>query len=161
GTNVDDRWFCSEACVEAATRTRLLNARPVASGIPPVPPMRIGSLLRHCGAVSTADVDRALMDQQISNRRIGVELLASGTIGDETLLKALASQAGVRYLTSIDASCVRDAPGGLSRDAVRALGLVPFREPEGGTLKVACAAPVPRVAISVLAQLTGHTVQAF
>jgi hypothetical protein len=123
--------------------------------------MRVGSLLRHCGAVTSAAIDRALLDQQFSHRRIGAELLSSGAIAEETLLKALASQGGVRYLTSIDATCVREAPGGLSRDAIRALGVVPFREPEAGRLRVACGAPVPRVSLSVLGQLTGFVIEPF
>ncbi|MFI5179473.1 MAG: hypothetical protein ACHQO8_12960 [Vicinamibacterales bacterium] len=161
GTSVNERWFCSETCVESSARRRLLNARPVASGIPAMPPMRLGVLLRHCGAASNAEVERALFDQQMSRRRIGAELIANGVIERETLLKALASQSGVSYLKVVDLASVREAPGGLSPDAVRALGVVPFREPEKGTLKVACVAPVPRVAISVLKRLTGLNVEPY
>ena len=57
---------------------------------------------------------------------------------------ALAAQSGVGYLTGIDMESVRDAPGGLSPNAVRALGLVPVSEVEDGRIRVACAAPVPR-----------------
>lgn len=71
------------------------------------------------------------------------------------VLEALARQSGVPFLTHVDAAVVRHAPGGLSRDAVRALSLVPIARPVGGHVRVACAAPVPRVALAALARITG------
>src|SRR5262249_33284694 len=67
-------------------------------------------------------------------------------------------QAGVPYVTSLDPRRVHRAPGGLPRDAVRALGLVPFSNADaGGHIKVACTAPVPRAALVALGRLTGWT----
>ena len=45
GTTIDAHWFCSEGCVERTTRRRLLAARPMASGLPAMPPARLGVLL--------------------------------------------------------------------------------------------------------------------
>jgi hypothetical protein len=44
------------------------------------------------------------------------------------VLRALAAQSGVRYLATIDQSAAKSAPGQLSSDEVRALGIVPFSE---------------------------------
>src|SRR6185436_4019722 len=161
GTTIDSRWFCSESCVERTTRRRLLVAQPMAAGIPPVPPVRLGSLLRSRGAVAAADLDRALDAQQTSGLRLGAQLCAMGLIEPAALVRSLADQAGVSYLASVDSSIVRDAPGRLSPGAVRALGLVPIREPENNRIKVACTAPVPRVACGVLRRLTGWTVEPY
>jgi hypothetical protein len=59
---------------------------------------------------------------------------------------------------SVDPACVRSAPGGLSSDEVRALGVVPIQVDEANRLLVvACQAPLPRAALSALRQLTGWT----
>ena len=161
GTTIDNRWFCSESCVERTTRRRLLDAQPMASGIPAVKPVRLGALLRHRGSLAAADLDRALETQRTTGLRLGAQLQSMGVVDSASLVRSLADQAGVSYLTSVDVSAVRDAPGRLSAGAVRALGLVPIREPENNKIKVACTAPVPRVACGVLRRLTGWTVEPY
>jgi hypothetical protein len=62
----------------------------------------------------------------------------------------------------VDPDCVRSAPGGLSRDAVRALGLVPFSDvSDDGRIKVACVAPLPRAALTALHRLTSWTTEPY
>jgi hypothetical protein len=133
----------------------------MALGIPAVPPVRLGVLLRHRGALAAADLERALGAQQQSGLKLGEQLAAMGIVESAVVVKALAEQAGISYLTSVEPSIVRDAPGRLSPGAVRALGLVPIREPENNRVKVACTAPVPRVAFGVLRRLTGWTVEPY
>ena len=59
-----------------------------------------------------------------------------------------------RYLTSIDPVTVRDAPGGLSREAIVALGLIPFSQPdERRAVRVASKAPVRWDAVKALRRL--------
>jgi len=155
GSHVDGGWFCSRGCVERMVRRRLLEARPVAAGIPNVPPMRLGALLRHHGVCGADAIERALRAQRGSQLKLGEQLFAMGAAEKEGVLRALAAQAGVGYLATVDAAAVREAPGGLSPAAVRALGLVPISEAEDGRIRVACPAPVPRRALSALRRLTG------
>jgi hypothetical protein len=156
GVLMDGDWFCSPACVAAATRRRLAAARPAQRLVPPVPTLRLGVLLLHAGAVTSADLARALSAQRRSGRRLGAELLALGLAEITTVLRGLSAQAGVSYLAGVDASTVRSGPGGLSRDEVRALGVVPIHVDEPSRLVVvACQAPLPRAALSALRQLTG------
>jgi hypothetical protein len=56
---------------------------------------------------------------------------------------------------------VRDAPSGLSIDAVRALGIAPISAVDEGRVRVVCPAPLPRRAISALRQLTGWTLDVY
>jgi hypothetical protein len=113
-------------------------------------------LLLHAGAVTSANLARALNAQRTSGRRLGAELLAMGLADGTTVLRGLSAQAGVSYLAGVDASSVRTGPGGLSRDEVRALGVVPIHMDEASRLVVvACQAPLPRAALSALRQLTG------
>jgi hypothetical protein len=161
GSSIDSRWLCSARCVEGMARRRLLAARPQAPGIRAVPPPRLGVLLRHVAAVSSEDVNRALAEQRQSGLKLGAQLRAMGAADGHTVLRALAAQAGISYIAALDPLCVQDAPGGLSPDAVRALGIVPFNAPERGRIRVAVTAPVPRVAFSALRQLTGWTPEPF
>jgi hypothetical protein len=161
GTYVDRNWFCSRHCVEQMVRRRLIDARPVAAGIPAVPPMRLGALLRHHGVCGAEAIERALHAQRGSNMKLGEQLFAMGAAEKEGVLRALAAQAGVGYLATIDTEKVREAPGGLSPNAVRALGVVPLNEEENGRIRVACQAPVPRRALSAFRRLTGWSPEAY
>lgn len=154
GVYVDGAWFCSRECVEELARRRLSEARPVAAGIPSVPPMRLGTLLRHHGVCSADVIEQALQAQRRSRLKLGEQLQAMGAVDPRSILRALAAQAGVGYLADVETELVRRAPGGLSANAVRALGIVPISDVEHGRVRVACKAPVPRRAISALRRLT-------
>jgi len=161
GVTIDGRWFCSQGCVERMARTLLQGIRPRARGIPAVPPPRLGVLLRHRGAIDRAALEAAVAAQKETGLRIGAQLQAMGLVDSWTVLRVLATQGGVSYLARVDAASVVKAPGGLARETVRALALVPFRQPENGQIKVACAAPVPHAAIQALERLTGWHVQPY
>jgi hypothetical protein len=77
------------------------------------------------------------------------------------VLRALAAQAGVSYLASVDVERVHEAPGGLSLDAVLALGVLPLGPPDGGRMRVAFPAPVPRAALTAFRVQTGLTPEPF
>jgi hypothetical protein len=162
GMRVDGAWFCSPACVHTATRQRLLAGTPPPLGLRSIPKLRLGVLLVHQGTITQTQLAHGLASQQASGRRIGAELKALGLVDDESIVRGLAAQAGVSYLSAVDASCVRTGPGGLSRDEVRALGVVPIRLVEADRLlMVACRAPIPRAALSAIRQLTGWTTEPF
>jgi hypothetical protein len=153
---VDGAWFCSRPCVESVTQQRLRGGQRPASQVPAIPALRLGVLLLHQGAISSADLSRALGAQRTSGRRLGAELQHLRLADATTVLRGLSAQAGVSYLASVDPAVVRNAPGGLSPDEVRALGVVPIQaEPSNRSLLVACQAPLPRASLSALRQLTG------
>jgi hypothetical protein len=158
GLQVDGAWFCSSACVASATEQRLLGVRRPTALAPAVPALRLGVLLMHQGAITSANLSNALAAQRHSGRRLGAELLHLGLVDAVSVLRGLSAQAGVSYLAAVDPACVLNAPGGLSTDEVRALGVVPIQVNESNrTLVVACQAPLPRAALSALRQLTGWT----
>jgi hypothetical protein len=158
GLRVDDAWFCSSSCVEAATAERLRDAQRDGHPLRPVPALRLGGLLLHRGAVTSTDLEQALRSQRTSGRRLGDELVRRGAVAAHNVLKALATQAGARYLSAVDPACVRQGPAGLSRDEVRALGIVPIQLVAADrVVLVACSAPLPRASLSALRQLTGLT----
>jgi len=155
GLQFDGLWFCSSGCVETSARRRLSVPRPLSLRPPAVPPLRLGTLLIHLGAVTPASLKQAADAQRLSGLRIGAQLRAMGAVSAIDVLRGLSAQAGVGYLAHVDPNCVREAPGGLSLDVIRALGVVPVEsDPFAQRLRVACVAPVPRTAIGALFDLT-------
>jgi hypothetical protein len=158
GLRLNERWYCSRACVEAAVRRGLSTPAPTQESATGLPPLRLGALLRHRQAITAAQLDEALRAQRQSGLRLGAQLREMGCVPADVVIQALAAQAGVSYLTTVDLARVRRAPGGLPENTVRALGLVPFELDEAGQrLHVICTAPVPRAALRALARLTPWT----
>jgi len=158
GLTVDDLWFCSTDCAAADTARRLRRAVSVAPApAMTVPPPRLGVLLVHQGSITPAQLTAAVRTQRNSGRRLGAELVHHGFCTQELVLKGLAAQAGVSYLTKVRYIRVPDVA--LSADEVRALGVVPIHAVKTKQLlMVACPAPLPAAALAVLEQITGwHT----
>jgi hypothetical protein len=162
GIRFNERWYCSRECVEQAARAGLDLTAPPAANASPLPPMRLGVLLRHLGVITEQTLDAALASQRDSGLRLGAELLRLGLVPADSILKALAAQGSVSYLASFDAGRVLNGPSWLPAETVRALGVVPFEvdEPQK-KLRVVCVAPVPRTALRALLKLTGYTAEPY
>ena len=163
GVQLDEGWYCSAACLELSARRRLVAARrgPVSS-VAPMPQLKVGVMLVHQRSVTRGELRRALDAQTGTGLRLGAQLITMELATSEEVLRALAAQSEVGYLTSVAAASVAAATGLLSADAVRILGLVPFdMDAERRKLKLACVAPVPRVALAAVRDLTGWTPEAF
>ena len=162
GIRFNGHWYCSRACVEHAARVGLDEPAIPAASPGALPPLKLGVLLRHLGAVSEANLERALESQRVSGRRLGAELQHLGLVTFEPVLKALAAQGGISYLASFDVSRVTRGPSWLPAETVRALGLVPFDVDEAQKrLRVVCTAPVPKTAMRALLKLTGWTAEPY
>jgi hypothetical protein len=119
-------------------------------------------LLVHQGAVTPVQLQTALEAQQKSGRRLGQQLQELAFVSQSELLRALAAQSGAPWLQTLDARRVRNVPSALGPNVVRALGLIPFEvESARHRVKVACAAPVPRLALRALTELTGWVADPF
>lgn len=154
GVSVNGRWYCSTECVGGLARLRLLGAKRASGGLPPAVHLRLGVWLRRLG-VSQDHLTKGLAAQQGTRLRLGAQLVALGYATPEVVLQALARQSSTDFIAHVDPATVRFAPGGLSPHAVRALSLVPFTPPERGRVRVACAGPLPRVALAAFSRLTG------
>lgn len=164
GLRLDGSWYCSSACLKDALRRRLhREPGPVRRGVSPLSPIKLGVLLLVSQSTLTPTLlSEALGEQKRTGLKIGEQLQQMGLVTPQEVLRALAAQAGVSYLTSVDPEPLTHAPGNLSPSAVRALGLVPIEViAEQQLIKVACMAPLPRVAIGALRELTGCIVQAY
>ncbi len=162
GLRLNGSWYCSRTCVELAARASLAEPAASPSNTPTLPPLRLGVLLRHLGAVSDSALESALASQAVSGRRLGAELRHRGLCGADQVLKALAAQHGTSYIASFDVARVTNGPGWLPVDTVRALGLVPFEVDDlARTVRVVCRAPAPRAALRALLRLTGWTAEPY
>jgi hypothetical protein len=160
---VNDEWYCSEVCAEHALAQQLAETRePAAARRQPLPPLKLGMLLVHQGAITPADLRAALEAQKVSGLKLGQQVVTSGMTDEAAVVKALASQSGVPFVAALDPTAVRACPELLGANAVRALGLVPFGvDAERRRLKVAATAPLPRLALAALNEITGWTAEPF
>lgn len=163
GVRLEEAWYCCTSCFEAMTRDRLIDVTTNwASTAAPRPCSRLGAVLRAQRHITVEQLDAALHAQPTSGLRLGEQLVAMRVLSQTEIIRALAAQAGAGYLLGVDPGIVRQGPGGLSPDAVRALGVVPFDvNTEHQHMKVACAAPLPRLALAALRALTDFHVTPF
>ena len=149
-------WYCSRHCVEQAARARLNEDTSRARRSTALPPLRLGVLLRHAGAITQSELDEALAMTGRTGLRIGAQLERLGFTTEAEVLRALATQAGVSYLATFDITRVERSLVSMPVATVRALGLIPFEADEAlRRLSVICAAPVPGSAVRALIRLTG------
>ena len=161
GIFIDQYWYCSTRCVEEAVRQRVRD-------LPAVEPAyvqswrsaKLGLLLTQQVGLSRATIDGVLGAQESGGIRMGQRLRRQGLVSTDELLRALATQAGVRYLTAVDPRIVAHRPGELSQDIVRALGIVPIAaDAIRREMQVACTAPIPGLAVRALTKLTEWAVE--
>jgi hypothetical protein len=162
GIRFNGRWYCSRDCVEHAAHAGLDTPAVAAGPSASLPPLRLGVLLRHLGAITEQNLASALESQRETGLRLGAELQRRGLVPSEPILKALAAQSSVSYLPTFDTRRVMEGPAWLPAETVRALGVVPFDLDESQRkIKVACSAPVPRAAMRALLKLTGWTAEPY
>lgn len=162
GVQMNGAWYCSEDCAglqAGAEFARTATREQVRTRA--LPRLKLGLLLVHAGAITPVQLREALDGQRETGRRVGAELIARGLVDPSAVVKALALQAGVPCLPHLDPTAARWCSE-LGAQAVHALGLVPIGVDEAVRhVKVACTAPVPRLALSALRELTGWTAEPF
>lgn len=162
GTQLNGQWYCSPACLEGAVRRGIATVDMPVGSADARTPLRLGAILRYDGAISQAQLAEALASQRRSGLRLGAEFQRLGYVGPHAVVRALAAQSGLSFLTTVDLALIRRAPGGLSGHLVRALGLVPFEADAGRRrLHVICTAPPPRAAFRALSAQTGWTAEPY
>jgi hypothetical protein len=158
---IDQHWYCSTRCVEEAVRQRVRD-------LPSVEPAfvqswrrtKLGLLLTQQVGLPRAVIDQALDAEESAAIPMGQRLRRRGLVSSDDLLRALATQAGVRYLTAVNPRVVALRPGELSQDIVRALGIVPIAaDATRREMQVACTAPIPGLAVRALTKLTEWAVE--
>lgn len=167
GVHFDGSWYCGESCLRRATLARLdqVTAPEPLSTVRVLSRARLGAILLHQGAITRERLQVGLDQQARLSLRLGQALTVLGLATASDVLRALAAQAQVPYLTAIEPSRVEHAPGNFSPDAARALGVVPFEveaiDEDRSRLKVACRAPLPRQTLTALREISGWSVEPY
>jgi hypothetical protein len=161
GLFLDQEWYCSTHCVEQTIRERLRDLPLVQPAwVQDWRPVKLGLLLMKQVGLPKDAIAAALAEQERLRTPFGETLRRLGLVTTDDVVKALATQAGVRYLRSVDHRILASRPGGLARDTVETLGIVPVSaDPKRGELQVACTAPIPGHAVRALARLTRMSVE--
>jgi hypothetical protein len=163
GFRLNEAWYCCAACLEREARDRLTDQKITSGHEQPRPNTpRLGALLIHQRVITTAGLVEALAAQQSTGLRLGQQLQSMGLVTSLQVLRALAIQAGVRSLSGFDPTRLHHAPGDLSPEVVRALGVVPIQVDRAAqAAHVACTAPLSRPALRALRELTGWAIEPF
>lgn len=157
GYRLDGEWYCSRQCLVQATRERLDAGSPSAW---PTRGPKLGALLVSQRAVTSAALNLALREQAMTHLPLGRQLEEMGLVSAGDVLRALSTQAGVGYLTTIDPAQLQPVSGPLSAATLLELDLVPIEaRHDERRLRVACVAPVPWPALHAIYEVTGWTAE--
>ena len=119
---------------------------------------RLGEILIHERLTTPEVVDRALLRSRTTGERVGEALVALGAIKDDDVLRALAVQQGLAYLTRDELPSPLPIVKNLSPKYLRQYTVCPVSV-EGNVLTVATADPLNPVIVDDLGQSTGHEIR--
>jgi len=119
----------------------------------------IGALLVAAGALTTDQLDAALLDQAASGRRLGEVVVDRGWTSGRAVAQALAEQAGLPFLDLPAVECDRAAARLLAEKLARRYGALPFRFLDNQAVLVAVSDPTDVVSGDDLRLALGHDVE--
>ncbi|MGE5403458.1 MAG: GspE/PulE family protein [Candidatus Saccharibacteria bacterium] len=123
----------------------------------PVPKLRLGELLVQAGAITEAQLNKALQIQKRTGAKLGETLVREGMITQTQLATVLETQLGIHHVdlktAPIDPEAVRRIPENVARRHV----VVPIQFVEGRLL-LAMKDPLDRVAIQDVTLVAGMPV---
>src|SRR2546426_49876 len=119
---------------------------------------RLGEILVHERMTTPDIVEKALARARTTGERVGQALVALGAVKDDDVLRALAQQQSLAYLTRDELPSPLPIVKNLSPKYLRQYAVCPVSV-EGNVLTVATADPLNPVIVDDLAQSTGLTVK--
>jgi type IV pilus assembly protein PilB len=119
----------------------------------------IGALLVAAGALTTDQLDAALLDQAASGRRLGEVVTDRGWTSGRAVAQALAEQAGLPFLDLRAVECDRAAARLLAEKLARRYGALPIRFLDNKAVLVAVSDPTDVVSGDDLRVALGHDVE--
>src|SRR5881409_2834886 len=119
---------------------------------------RLGEILVHERMTTPDVVEKALARARTTGERVGEALVALGAVKDDDVLRALAQQQNLAYLSRDELPSPLPIVKNLSQKYLRQYVVCPVSV-EGNVLTVATADPLNPVIVDDLAQSTGLTVK--
>src|SRR3989449_4620383 len=119
---------------------------------------RLGEILVHERVTTPDVVEKALARSRTTGERVGEALVALGAVKDDEVLRALAQQQNLAYLTRDELPSPLPIVKNLSAKYLRQYAVCPVSV-ENGQLTVATADPLNPVVVDDLRQFTGLAVK--
>jgi type IV pilus assembly protein PilB len=140
---------------EGTSTQTLTPARPAVAARPPRGP-RLGDLLVQAGAITAAQLERALKEQLAWGGRLGQVLLSLGFTDEVRIATAIARQLGLPAVDLDRAQLPPNVTQLLPLELAERYGLMPLgAKPVEGRLLVACFDPTDAGAQAAAAKATG------
>jgi type IV pilus assembly protein PilB len=121
---------------------------------------RLGEILTARGAVTEADLEKALAEQRQTKGFLGQILLKRGVIKKRDLAQALEDQLGLPFIELLELTIAPEIAALLPENMVRLYRAIPF-DLTDGTISVAMADPLNLTAIQGMRLVTGLEVKPY
>lgn len=122
---------------------------------------RIGEILLDMGVISESQLEGALLRQRSRGGRLGENLLATGAIDREELVRILAQRTGIAETHLLGHQIEKEVLALVPREVAERYNLVPLDCPDEHSLNVACSDPTDLEALDNLAFVTGRKITPF
>ncbi len=119
----------------------------------------LGSMLVEAGLVSAEHLSHAREEHETTGEELADALVRLGYVSEETLYGFLARQAGMEFVTGLEARLDREALGRLPGELAMRYRVLPLQQTDR-TLTVAMADPLNLMAVDDLRLLTGLDIKA-
>jgi len=116
--------------------------------------LRMGDILVELGVITPAQLDTALKQPNLEQRRLGAVLVALGFATEEDIDKAVSARLGIPYFTSFEGMLDREVAGLIPEAMARKLLIVPVLRTDD-TLSIGMVNPSDTDAIDEVARLSG------
>ena len=100
----------------------------------------LGEIIYSAGLVEKKKIVEAIKESKKRNKRLGQILLEGGLVDEETLSKAIAKQAGIKYVNLDHTALPDNAPELVSESLMRKHNIIPLNQ-DNGRLRIAISDP--------------------
>jgi len=121
--------------------------------------LKLGEMLIQGGLISESQLLKGLERQKTWGGRLGSNLVMIGALKEETLLKFLAEQTGVKEIILSDVEIAPSILKKIPQKVVEQFNMIPVYMEDKSTLIVALADPTDLNAIDQAAFITGHHIK--
>ncbi|MCB1045064.1 MAG: hypothetical protein KDC35_19130 [Acidobacteria bacterium] len=126
-----------------------------------MPIKRIGEILLDSGIISESQLEGALMRQRSRGGRLGENLVATGAVDKDELMRILAQRTGVAEIHLMGVDIKPDVLALIPREVAERFNVIPLSAPSEKSLEIACSDPSDLEALDNIAFITDRKIIPF